>query len=224
MKIFLLPFVLISITSANMERAVLDHLNKYYPVTDAEYVCDFSRINTSRIPESDSVAVDGYGKENPRGQVVVYFSYFNNGKRVFKTNGTVRVGLLKRTLISTAPIKSGAPFTAENLKYETRDIASSDGNLFSHKEELIGMVASKFIPAGRVITRSDSKKAPLVTRGDMVRILYNRGALSLRVDGVARQDGATGEKIKIMNIDTRKIIYATIVDSTTVAVASREGI
>lgn len=224
MKIFLLPIVLFSITTADVEQAVLDHLNAHYPVQDAEYVCDFSRINLSRIPESDSVAVDGYGKENPKGQVVVYFSYFKNGNRVYKTNGTVRVGVLKRVLISTVPVKSGMSFSSDNIKYETRDIARAFEEPFNSEEKLFRMVASKYIPPGRIITKSLAKMRPVVSKGERLRVLYRKGSLNLTVGGIAKQEGAKGDRIKVMNIDTRKIIYATIVDSTTVVISKREGI
>ncbi|GEM_PF-1728362 len=224
MKIFLIPIVLFSITTADVEQAVLNHLNAHYPVFDAEYVCDFSRIDLSKIPEYDSVSVDGYGKENPKGQVVVYFSYFKNGSNVYKTNGTVRVGVLKKVLTSTVPVKSGMPFSSDNIKYETRDIARVYEEPFSSEEELLGMVASKYIPSGRIITKSLAKITPVVSKGEMLRVLYRKGALNLEASGVAKQKGAKGDKIKVMNVDTRKIIYATIVDSTTVVISNEEGI
>jgi len=224
MKIFLLPLVLISISASNVEKAVLDHLNNHFPIADAEYVCDFSRLDLSRVPESDSVAINGYGKDKPEGQVVVFFSFYNDGERVYKTNGTVRVGILKKVLISAVPVKSGEPFTEENLEYETRDIALIGDEPVKSKKELSGKVASKYIPSGKIITRSSAKSAPVVTPGDMVGIYYDNGPFSLKVGGIIKQEGAEGDRIRVMNIDTRKVIYATVVDSVTVAIVKKEGI
>ncbi len=224
MRIFLLPIILISITSADVEKAVLDHLNGHFPLSDAEYVCDFSRMDLSRVPEADSVDITGYGKERPRGQVVVFFSFFNKGERVYKTNGTVRVGILKRVLTSAIPIKPGEPFSEENVRYEIRDIASVINEPVVSTEETSDKIASKYIPSGKIITRSSLKTPPVVSPGDMVEILYDRGALTLTVGGIVKQEGAGGDRVRVMNIDTRKVIYATVVDSATVAIAHKEGI
>ncbi|UCC78323.1 MAG: flagellar basal body P-ring formation protein FlgA [Candidatus Zixiibacteriota bacterium] len=224
MRIFLLPFILFSINSADVEKAVLEHLYGHFPLQNADYVCDFSRLDISRIPEADSVEINGYGKERPKGQVVVFFSFFNKGERVYRTNGTVRVGILKEVLTASVPIKMGEPFTDENTGYEIRDIASSNDEPVELKDNISGKVASRFIPAGKIITLSSLKTPPVVSPGDVVEILYDERAFSLKVGGVVKQEGARGDRVRVMNIDTRKVVYATVVDSATVAIKHKEGI
>jgi len=224
MKIFLLPIILISITSGDVEKAVLDHLNSHFPLYDAEYVCDFSRLDLSRVPQADSVAINGYGKEKPKGQVVVFFSFYNKGERVYRINGTVRVGILKKVLTASVPIKMAEPFTKKNTRHEIRDIALNNDEPAVSKEEILDKIASKYIPSGKIITKSLLKTPPVVSRGDMVEIYYDKGTLSLKVGGIVKQDGAEGDRVRVMNIDTRKVIYATVVDSATVAIGRKEGI
>ena len=230
MKILLLPLILLTVSQHDVERAVMSHLNGHFPLSDAEYVCDFSRIDYSRLSdgpagiETDSVAVDGYGKEKPEGQVVVFFSLFKDGQKVGRTNGTVRVGILKKVMTSAVPIKSGDPITLENVIYEIRDIASTSDEPVISDQETTGKVASRFIPAGKIVTRTMLKDPPLINPGDQVEIIFDNGRFSLNIGGVAKQEGSEGEKIRVMNIDTRKIIYATVADSATVTVTNREGI
>jgi flagella basal body P-ring formation protein FlgA len=224
MRIFLFPIILIAINSADVEQAVYNHLNKHFPLSRAEYVCDFSRLDLSRIPEADSVEINGYGKDMPKGQVVVFFSFYKEGKRVYRTNGTVRVGILSEVLTTSVPIKMGEPFTEGNTRYEIRDIASVIDEPLESRDMYEGKVASKYIPSGKIITKSSLKTPPIVSPGDMVEIFYDKGALSLTVGGVIKQEGAEGDRVRVMNIDTRKVIYATVVDSATVTIANKEGI
>ena len=98
MRLFLLPIVLIALTGADVEKTIMAHLNANYPVDGAEYVGDFSRLNLGQLAEFDSVAVDGYGKDIPRGNVVVNLSLFQNGERMHRTAGTVKIGILKQVL------------------------------------------------------------------------------------------------------------------------------
>ena len=179
MNLFLFSLILISISPAKVERAVLDHLNNHFPLTSAEYVCDFSRLNLDRVPASDSVEITGYGKEVPRGQVVVFFSFFKEGDRVYKTNGTVRVGVLKEVLTSSVPIKPGEPISKDNVGFEIRDIASENDEPLASIDELLGKVASKYIPSGKILLKSSVRMPPVVSPGDVVNILYKSGSLSL---------------------------------------------
>jgi len=44
------------------------------------------------------------------------------------------------------------------------------------------------------------------------------GGLKISTQGEARQRGAKGDRIKVMNLDSRKSIYARVVDRNTVRV------
>ena len=57
MRQFLLPFLLVAIGGADIERAILSYLGSHYPIPDTEYVCELSGV-MAQAPEADSVAVD----------------------------------------------------------------------------------------------------------------------------------------------------------------------
>ncbi len=219
MKIFLYPLVLISLGAADIERAVTDHLKAHYPLEKAEYICDFSRLNLRQVPEFDSVAIDGYGKDLPRGQVVVRFSFFNRGERIYKTNGTVKVGILKNVLTASTPIKSGMPLDMENLIFQQRDISELNEEPLVLSEQLINKVALNYIPSGRIITASLAGDHPAVRPGDKVEIIYNSGSLTLKANGIVKQPGSEGDRVRVMNTDTRKVVYALVADSLTVVIS-----
>ncbi len=222
MRLFLLPLILLALTGADVEEAIMGHLNANYPVDDAEYICDFSRLNLDRLPEFDSVAVDGYGKDIPRGNVVVRLSFLQNGGRIHRTAGTIKVGVLKHVLTAAVSIKAGEAVDSNNVVFQLRDISSMDESAFESMAQLGEVIASRFIPAGRIITRSTVSEPPVVKIGDMVEIHYSKGPLSLNTNGIVRQAGARGSDVRVMNMDTRKIISATVIDSATVVIAHRE--
>lgn len=222
MRLFLLPLVLFALTGADVEEAIMGHLNANYPVDGAEYVCDFSRLNLDRLAEFDSVAVDGYGKEIPRGNVVVRLSFFRDGERIHRTAGTIKVGVLKQVLTAAVSVKAGETVDSNKVVLQLRDISSLDESAFESMAQLGEVIASRFIPAGRIITKSTVSEPPVVNIGDIVEIHYRKGPLSLNTNGIVRQAGARGSDVRVMNVDTRRIISATVVDSATVVIAHRE--
>lgn len=222
MRLFLLPIVLIALTGADVEKTIMAHLNANFPVDGAEYVGDFSRLNLGPLAEFDSVAVDGYGKDIPRGNLVMRLSFFQNGERIHRTAGTVKIGILKQVLTAGVSIKAGEEIDPSMVVLQLRDVSPLDESAFESTKQLGEVIASRYIPAGRIITKSSVSEPPVVNIGDIVKILYSKGALSLNTNGIVRQAGAKGNDVRVMNMDTRKIISATVVDSATVVIACRE--
>lgn len=222
MRLFLLPFVLFAMTGTDVEESIMGHLKANYPVDGAEYVCDFSRLNLNRLTEFDSVAVDGYGKDIPRGNVVVRLSFFQKGERLHRTAGTVKIGILKQVLTAAVSVKVGETIDPGKVALQLRDISSLDQSTFESLDQLGDVIASRFIPAGRIITGSSVSEPPVVSIGDIVKIHYNKGPLSLNTNGIVRQAGAKGSYVRVMNMDTNRTISATVVDSATVVIANRE--
>ena len=222
MRLFLLPIVLIALTGADVEKTIMAHLNANFPVDGAEYVGDFSRLNLGSLAEFDSVAVDGYGKDIPRGNLVMRLSFFQNGERIHRTAGTVKIGILKQVLTAGVSIKAGEEIDPSMVVLQLRDVSPLDESAFESTKQLGEVVASRYIPAGRIITKSSVSQPPVVNIGDIVKIHYSKGLLSLNTNGIVRQAGAKGNDVRVMNVDTRKIISATVVDSATVVIACRE--
>ncbi|MEE9554272.1 MAG: flagellar basal body P-ring formation chaperone FlgA [candidate division Zixibacteria bacterium] len=222
MKLFLLPLVLFGLIDADVEKVITNHLNIHYPIENAEYVCDFSRLRFKDTNKFDSVAVDGYGKDIPAGNTVVRLSFFKDGSREHTSAGTIKIGILKEVLTSKAPIKAGEIISEDMVATQIRDIAQIKELVFDSVDMLGEVVATRYIPPGRIITGSSVAEPPVVVPGDMVEIRYKKGPLLLKAKGVVKQAGPLNAEIRVMNFDTNKIVHARVADSTTVVVTSRE--
>jgi flagella basal body P-ring formation protein FlgA len=55
-------------------------------------------------------------------------------------------------------------------------------------------------------------------RGDVVRMVAESDVLRVAAKGMAKENGAVGERIRVMNLRSRKIIYAQVMDEQTVQV------
>ena len=70
--------------------------------------------------------------------------------------------------------------------------------------------AERRLPAGERISQGFLLTPPIVHRGDKVFIVVRKGALALRIQGEAMQDGAAGETIRVRPEQSKKIIEAVI--------------
>jgi len=86
-------------------------------------------------------------------------------------------------------------------------------------EEILGKRTRKAIDANTVLRPDLIEFPPLVKRGDVVTVVAESGGLRITALGVVKErSGRRGDRIRVENLDSKKSIYAQVVDSKTVKV------
>ena len=83
--------------------------------------------------------------------------------------------------------------------------------------QLIGSEARRPLQPGRVLSERDVQPFRLVTRGATVRLVYSRPGLELQALGIAQGDGALGELVRVVNLDSRQQLHGVVVGPNQVA-------
>lgn len=71
---------------------------------------------------------------------------------------------------------------------------------------------------GQPITTDAVELIPLVTKGQMVTMIYEGEMLKLSVPAESLEDGGLGTRIRVRNVQSKKVVAARIVDEQTVQV------
>lgn len=90
----------------------------------------------------------------------------------------------------------------------------------TNPDQAIGMAARSAIKAGQPVRTADLMKPELVERGEAVTIIYQSPGLMLAVRGKATDGGAEGDMIDVVNLQSKRVVRATIIGRGQVAVAS----
>jgi len=72
------------------------------------------------------------------------------------------------------------------------------------EDEIAGKLASKYVPAGTIITEKTIKNEPLIKRGEIIDIMVINDNITLRTQAIAREDGYKNDKIFCQNPDTKE--------------------
>ena len=72
--------------------------------------------------------------------------------------------------------------------------------------------------AGNVLTRNHVEFIPVIHRGDEVVLVARSNMLAVSARGEAMQEGGIGERIRVKNSDSGKVVYGQIVDASTIRV------
>jgi flagella basal body P-ring formation protein FlgA len=107
-------------------------------------------------------------------------------------------------------IPAGTLISADDL--ETKRLAATrlrrrDAARF---EDVVGKSPVRRLRTGSPIYQRDLEAPKVIRRNQIVTILLKAPGLMLRAEGKALADAATGEAVKIMNTQSKRIIHATV--------------
>jgi flagella basal body P-ring formation protein FlgA len=62
------------------------------------------------------------------------------------------------------------------------------------------------------------EREPMVRKGDLVQVLAESSVLRVSTQAVAQEHGCAGDRILLLNVNSKKNIYGRVVDGQTVKV------
>ena len=77
-------------------------------------------------------------------------------------------------------------------------------------EDVIGLETRVSLYPGRPIHSLDVGPPTLVRRNDIVTVVFVRGALQLQTEGRALDGGGVGERVQVMNLDSRRTVWGSV--------------
>ena len=99
------------------------------------------------------------------------------------------------------------------------ELARLPSNIITDYDEILGKRTKRAIDANTVLRPDLIEFPPLVKRGDVVMVVAESGGLRITTLGVVKgRSGRRGERIRVENLDSKKSIYARVMDANTVKV------
>jgi flagella basal body P-ring formation protein FlgA len=153
-----------------------------------------------------------------RGPVVLRLELYVDGSLEKAMAVTVDCRYYREVVVATQAFRRENLIEPVGLVVEERDITRLKHGWFSHVDDLLDLRAARPIGAGEVISQRHVEQIPVVHRGDEVTLEARSANMQLLAVGEALQDGGVGERIRVRNVDTRKVVIGEIVDGGTIRV------
>lgn len=115
-----------------------------------------------------------------------------------------------KVVVSGRRLPRGQPINKSDVKVERRAITHLNGRYLTQVNEVTGHLAKRSLEKGKILYPSLLKRQNLVKRGQNVIILAENPIIQVRSKGVALANGRAGEKIRVRNTSTKKIVEGTI--------------
>lgn len=201
-----------SILQDGIEQAVLTHFRNLFPKKENDLRISYLRFpDTSELNDADyQIEVYSQRAQPKLGYQTLWVKLSRQGRLIKKLPVSASVSITANVLIARHKINRGVAISADMLFIEQRTIEKDWDMIYQNSEAVIGLESLRVIAAGETITKNLLRLPPAIYRGQMVKLQIQAGSLIITTDGVAKDDGAIGEKILVQNLATGKQLLAMV--------------
>ncbi|MFH1537510.1 MAG: flagellar basal body P-ring formation chaperone FlgA [bacterium] len=143
----------------------------------------------------------------------------------------VQDGVVKRTVglqnaldievevvAATRKISAGETLTADDVVMKSARVSRLRGGALFDPGDVVGKRIRRFLSEGSAIPRNAVEMVPDVNIGDRVNLVVRSGFVEVTAQGKALEKGLRGDTIRVLNLNTKKILDAEIIDPGNVRV------
>jgi flagella basal body P-ring formation protein FlgA len=115
-------------------------------------------------------------------------------------------------------ISAGETIQAEDIDWTSSRVDQLVSNAVTDSQQMVGRIAKRPLRPGQLLRISDLISEPTVHKNSLVTIAVQTPTMSLTVRGKALDDGAIGQSIRVVNVNTNKQLVGIVKDAATVVI------
>jgi len=163
-----------------------------------------------RIPYCDRPLETSLNRQQrPAGRVTVRVDC-PSGQAPWTRYIQASVQVYEPVVVASRTLRRGERLGPADITLEERDINLVRDTVYRDPARAEGMAMRRTVQAGDPLTGQSVTEPVLVRRGDTVTLVAGNGAISIRHQGVALQDGTLGKRIDVRNQRSERVIRATV--------------
>ncbi len=110
------------------------------------------------------------------------------------------------TVVAVRPVRAQSVLAPHDLRLEP----GATPGAFERIEDAAGLETRRTLYSGRPVMMGDLAPPAVVERNQIVTLVYQKGALSIVTEGRALGRGGVGERIRVMNLDSRTALTGRV--------------
>ena len=141
-----------------------------------------------------------------------------NGSKPWKIYVPVRIAMMASVVVSRRPVVRGQALRAEDVMLSEVDVSGIHKAYFTSTEDVIGLRSKRAIARGKTLHAGMLRKAKWVKRGSQVEIVAISQGLQVSMMGKALADGGRGDRVRVKNLNSGRVVTGTVAGSGVVHV------
>lgn len=119
------------------------------------------------------------------------------------------------TVLAATAIRAGSVLTVSDLKMSDVRIVGA----LQDKGQAVGRQTKRNLFPGHAIFAEDLQKPHLVERNQLVTLTFHRLGLSISTEGRTLDAGAIGDRIRVLNANSRTTVVGTVLSDGSISVS-----
>lgn len=128
------------------------------------------------------------------------------------------VRVFEDVVVTSQPLAHYEPITPDKVRLERRNLGDLSLQPFTSLAALAGQQASRPIEVNRVVTAAMVEFPRVIRRGSMVTLVYESAGLYIETAGRATEPGRIGDRIRVENPSSGKVLEGQVLDDRRVRV------
>jgi flagella basal body P-ring formation protein FlgA len=185
---------------------------------DAE-IKDIQVPESLRLPKGDiRYKVIPTRNSEMMGKMLLSIDFDVDGKFQKSVWATATIEVLTDVVVTTKPLARLKPISEDDISMQKMDLANLPSDVITDPEAILGKRTKRAIGKQTALRAEHLELPPLVNRGDMVVIIAESEGLRITARGQVKKRGRLGERVPVINFDSKKVLYALVIDAHTVKV------
>ncbi|MDA8083643.1 MAG: flagellar basal body P-ring formation chaperone FlgA [Nitrospiraceae bacterium] len=193
----------------NLESSLTEYIKSHYPWAEVE-VTDIKMNGEEPAGRPERIILE----RGLPGRTVFLAEY--SGERRFSVTANVKA--FDRIVMSRRPMPKGAYLHKDDLYVRLMDVSAIPKNAVGNPELLAGKALTRSLVANRPLVSDMVSEAPQLKKGQRVSLLFEADGLSISAVGELRENAYVGSRVKVVNINSKKIVAGLLIDENTVKV------
>lgn len=124
---------------------------------------------------------------------------------------SAKIDVFGPVLVASQPIPRGTPLRESDLELVERNLSNLPYGYYSDAQPVVDQLAKRTIAAATVVTPSMLQAPKLVTRGELVSVIAETGALRIRTRGKALGDGKAGDLVRVRAEGSNRVVDGVVI-------------
>ncbi|MFO1435171.1 MAG: flagellar basal body P-ring formation chaperone FlgA [Gammaproteobacteria bacterium] len=164
-----------------------------------------------------SEALEGFLPSNVPARTNLTVGVRCNGSSPWTVYVPVQVSVMRPVVVLARPVPRGTVLSAEDIRMDSRNVGTSAG-YFDDSASVIGKVLIRSGNAGQVINPTQLTSSTAIKRGQQVTLSAGSGAVAVKMSGTAMADAAVGDRLKVKNNTSARVVEGVVQPDGSVAV------
>jgi flagella basal body P-ring formation protein FlgA len=141
-----------------------------------------------------------------------------NGRVVRNAFYKMQLGVYDTVPVTAKQLSPADKVESDDVRWERRRLDSTLTTVVQSPEFFEGKKLRTTIQTGQALTEDLFIKAQIIKRGDEVVMVYEDNRIRVTTQGKSLAAGGIGDRVRILNVDSKKEVLAEIIDDKTVRV------